>query len=55
MTVNEARIEHEAMGHSTPFDPSSVEILDLIKRPHAQTRLRQRPTKTTSVTMNCKV
>ena len=38
MTVNEARIEHEAMGDSTPFDPSSVEIPDLIKRPHAETK-----------------
>ena len=42
MTVNEARIEHEAWaeawGSSTPFDPSSIEIPDLIKLPHAQTK-----------------
>jgi hypothetical protein len=37
MQVNSARLEHTAAKISTPFDPASVKIVDLIGMPHAVT------------------
>lgn len=37
MQVNRARLEHKAAKTDTPFDPASVQILDLIGMPHAVT------------------
>jgi hypothetical protein len=37
MQVNRGRLEHKASKVDTPFDPSSVKIVDLIGMPHAVT------------------
>jgi hypothetical protein len=37
MQVNRGRLEHKASKVDTPFDPSSVKIVDLIGMPHAIT------------------
>jgi hypothetical protein len=37
MQVNSARLEHTAAKISTPFDPASIKIVDLIGMPHAVT------------------